>query len=151
MDIYGHTPIPLAQNTFSHLGSSSTNFQVLNFQGHFEVLNDMFLDLFGPRGFQWHSLAPNGIFTRWLQLSNKVSNAPNIDHMQKLRPQEVGVSTTPIGADKPFGVHLLGLGCLRFSCQYFMLKIHFEPHGNEIFQRMSIAVTYLLKDKMPPF
>jgi hypothetical protein len=43
VDIGGHPPIPLAQNTVFHLGSFSTVFWVLNFWGHFEALNDIFL------------------------------------------------------------------------------------------------------------
>jgi hypothetical protein len=34
--------------------------------------------------------------------------------MQKLRPWEVDVSTTPIGARKPFGVSSLGVRVLDF-------------------------------------
>jgi hypothetical protein len=37
-----------------------------------------------------------------LDLSNGVLITPNGDRMQKLRPQEVDISTTPIGARKPF-------------------------------------------------
>jgi hypothetical protein len=42
--------------------------------------------------------------TPWLDLSDKVSSTPNRDHMQNLRPRKVDISTTPIGAHKPFGV-----------------------------------------------
>jgi hypothetical protein len=41
-EISGHPPIPLAQNKDFHLGSFSTSFQVLNFQGRFEALNNVF-------------------------------------------------------------------------------------------------------------
>jgi hypothetical protein len=43
VDIGGHPPILLAQNTFFYLGSFSTIFQVLNFWGCFEALNNIFL------------------------------------------------------------------------------------------------------------
>jgi hypothetical protein len=44
--------------------------------------------------------------------------------MQKLRPSEVDVSTTPIGARKPFGVSSSRLGFWIL----FMLKRPLEPH-----------------------
>jgi hypothetical protein len=49
-----------------------------------------------------------------LDLSNELSCAPNEDRMQKLRPREVDVSTTPIGAHKPFGVSSSGVRVLDF-------------------------------------
>jgi hypothetical protein len=47
-----------------------------------------------------------------LDLSDEVSSTPNGDRMQKLRPREVDVSTTPIGAHKPFGVSSPGVRVL---------------------------------------
>jgi hypothetical protein len=49
-----------------------------------------------------------------LDLSNGVSSTPNRDRMQKLRPWEVDVSTTPIGARKPFGFSSSGVRVLDF-------------------------------------
>jgi hypothetical protein len=46
--------------------------------------------------------------------------------MQKLDPWEVDVSTTPIGARKPFGFHLLGL----VFWILLMLERPLEPHCN---------------------
>ena len=48
VDIDGYPPIPLAQKQLIQFGSFSTIFRVLNFWGHFEALNDIFLDS------QWH-------------------------------------------------------------------------------------------------
>jgi hypothetical protein len=48
VDIGGHPPNPLAQNTIFHLGSFSTIFLVPNFWGHFEALNDVFWTFGGP-------------------------------------------------------------------------------------------------------
>jgi hypothetical protein len=56
-------------------------------------------------------------------LSDGVSSAPNKDCMQKLHPREVDVSTTPIGAHKPFGVSSLGLGFWMFRVLSFMLYV----------------------------
>jgi hypothetical protein len=47
--------------------------------------------------------------------------------MQKLRPREVDVSTTPIGAHKPFGFSSSRVRVLDFT---FMLKRPLEPHCN---------------------
>jgi hypothetical protein len=66
----------------------------------------------------------NGMCTPHIDLSNELSSAPNGDRMQKLRPREVDVSTTPIGAHKPFGVSSSGLGFWIL----FMLKRNLEPH-----------------------
>jgi hypothetical protein len=49
-----------------------------------------------------------------IDLSNELSCTPNGDRMQKLRPWEVDVSTTPIGAHKPFGVSSFGVRVLDF-------------------------------------
>jgi hypothetical protein len=59
----------------------------------------------GGRGsFNEIPLTPYGSCTSQIDLSDEVSNTPNKDRMQKLRPREVDVSTTPIGAHKPFGL-----------------------------------------------
>ena len=50
-----------------------------------------------------------------IDLSNELSCAPNKDRMQKLRPWEVDVSTTPIGAHKPFGFSSSGVRVLDFT------------------------------------
>ena len=42
MDIGGHPLISLAQKTVFHLGIFSVVFQVPNFRGRFEALNDVF-------------------------------------------------------------------------------------------------------------
>jgi hypothetical protein len=42
--IGSHLPIMMAQNRGFHLVISSTTFQVLNFWGRFEALNNVFLD-----------------------------------------------------------------------------------------------------------
>jgi hypothetical protein len=47
--------------------------------------------------------------TPQLELSDKISSTLNKYRMQKLRPREVDVSTTPIGAHKPFGVSTFGV------------------------------------------
>ena len=49
VDIGGHPPIPLAQNTVFYLGSFFILFQVPNFRGRFEALNDVF-SMFGGLG-----------------------------------------------------------------------------------------------------
>jgi hypothetical protein len=62
-----------------------------------------------------------------IYLSNELLSAPNRDRMQKLRPWEVDVSTTPIGAHKPFGFSSSrGLGFWIL----LMLKRPLEPHCN---------------------
>jgi hypothetical protein len=50
-----------------------------------------------------------------IDLSNELLSAPNRDRMQKLRPWEVDVSTTPIGAHKPFGFSSSGVRVLDFT------------------------------------
>jgi hypothetical protein len=50
-----------------------------------------------------------------IDLSNELSSAPNRDRMQKLRPWEVDVSTTPIKAHKNFGFSSSGVRVLDFT------------------------------------
>jgi hypothetical protein len=77
-------------------------FWVPNLWSRFEALNEIFGNL-GPRrmpkALTWVSLK----YYAQIDLSNGVSSTPNKYCMQKLHPQEVDVSTTPIGARKPFG------------------------------------------------
>ena len=42
VDIGGHPPVPLARKTVFHISNFLAIFQVPNFQGHFEALNDVF-------------------------------------------------------------------------------------------------------------
>jgi hypothetical protein len=74
--------------------------------------------------FQRHTLTLGESCT-WIDLSDEVSNTPNIDHMQNLCPREFDVSTTPIGARKPVAFHLPRLGFWIF---FIMLKRPLEPH-----------------------
>jgi hypothetical protein len=115
VDISSHPLIPLAQNTVFHLGIFSLVFWVLNLWGHFEALNDIFFLRLGAQeiaiGF---ILGPVGMCSYQLYLSNKLSCTPNKDCMQKLHPRKVDISTTPIGAHKPFGVSSSGVRVLDF-------------------------------------
>jgi hypothetical protein len=67
-----------------------------------------------------------GSQTSQIYLSDEVSNTPSGDCMKNLCPQEFDVSTTPIGARKPFGVSSSRVMVLIF----FMLKMPLEPHCN---------------------
>jgi hypothetical protein len=67
--------------------------------------------------------------------------------MQKLCPWEVDVSTTPIGAHKPFGFSSSRVRVLDFT----YVKKAFQSLIVIIFSRMRVAVTSLLRDKLPPF
>jgi hypothetical protein len=49
-----------------------------------------------------------------IDLSNELLCTPNEDRMQKLCPWEVDVSTTPIGAHKPFGISSFRVRVLDF-------------------------------------
>ena len=55
------------------------------------------------------------IFISRIYLSNELSSTPNEDRMQKLRHWEVDISTTPIGARKPFGFSSFGIRVLDFT------------------------------------
>ena len=85
--------------------------------------------------------------THWLDLSGGVSSAPNRDRMQKLRSQEVDVSTIPIGAHKPFGFSSFGVRVLGFTYVKKALSLILII----IFLRMQVTFTSLLKDKLSPF
>ena len=105
MDIGGHPPFPTGSKQFSgNFGNLLffAVFQVPNFQGHFEALNDVFWENGEQHGFSFN-VTHIKICSPHIDLSNGVSSAPNEDCMQKLHPREVDVSTTSIGAQKPFG------------------------------------------------
>ena len=62
VDIGSHPPIPLDQKYYFNSAFFSMIFQVLNFRGHFEALNDVFL------GSQWiHCFQP------WFNLNWKIA------------------------------------------------------------------------------
>jgi hypothetical protein len=79
-------------------------FLVLNFQGRFEALNELFLAHKFSIENQGFCLGPLKICTSWLYLSDEVPSAPNEDHMKNLCPREVDISTTPTRAHTYFGV-----------------------------------------------
>jgi hypothetical protein len=110
VDTGGHPPIPLIQDV-PHLGNFSTIFQVPNFQGHFEAINDVFSSIV-PTMYLKEDVRLNVMCTPQLDLFYGVSSAPNIDHLEKLWPWEVDVSTNHIGDHKPFGVSYSGVRVL---------------------------------------
>jgi hypothetical protein len=59
----------------------------------------------------------------WIYLSNELLCAPNGDRMQKLRPWEVDVSTTRMGARKPFDISSSVVRVLDF----IYVKMSLEP------------------------
>jgi hypothetical protein len=73
------------------------------------------LGIWVPSDFQKQYLGPIKIHSFQLDLSIGVSSAPNGDCMQMLRPWEVDVSTTPIGAHKPFGFSSFEVRVLDFT------------------------------------
>ena len=73
--------------------------------------------------------------TPQLDLFDEVTSTPNGDHMKKLCPQEVDVSTTPIEAHKLFGFSSSGVGFFIL----LMLKGPLDPHcNNDILVNVSI-------------
>jgi hypothetical protein len=116
VDIGGHPSFSTGSKQFSgNFGNLLflAVFQVLNFQSHFEALNDVF----------WENREQHGLFdvshtkvvVPRIDISNGVSSTPNRDHMQKLRPWDVDLSTTPIKAYKPFGFSSSGVRVLDFT------------------------------------
>jgi hypothetical protein len=102
-EIGGHPPILLAQNRCFHLGSCFLDFWVPNFQGCFEALNDVFWAYHSYNVDLSHSVTTKMCIPR-INLSNELSYTQNGERMKNLCPWEVDISTTSIGARKPFGV-----------------------------------------------
>ena len=105
VDIGGHPPIPLAQKQLFQFGNFSTIFWVLNFWGHFEALNNIFLAsqpdqviVIGSSMGPFHYCTPRKYF------SNDLLSDPKGDHMQKLCSLEVGIPTYHFRACKTVGV-----------------------------------------------
>jgi hypothetical protein len=92
----GRQPIPLAQNKVFHLSSFSTVFWILNFRVRFEALNNIFWTRHSHTvGFSVYF--DEEMYIPRVDLSNELLCASNGDHIQKLRPWEVDISTTPMG------------------------------------------------------
>jgi hypothetical protein len=82
VDIGVHPPLPDSSHTTFILAVTVfilafffSDFQVPNFQGHFEALNDVFLDFWGDMGFLLLKPTPNGSCNSWICLIDKVSNS----------------------------------------------------------------------------
>jgi hypothetical protein len=74
----------------------------------------MFFEKMGSNMDRISCFSPKSCSSR-IDLSNELSSTPNEDRMQKLCPWEVDVSTTPIGARKPFGFSSSGVRVLDFT------------------------------------
>jgi hypothetical protein len=74
----------------------------------------MFFEKTGSNMDRRSCFSPKSCSSR-IDLSNELLSTPNGDRMQKLRPWEVDVSTTPIGAHKPFGFSSSGVRVLDFT------------------------------------
>lgn len=83
-------------------------------------------------------------------LSNGLSSDPNGDHMQKLRPWEVGIPTYYFGARKTVDV-----SSSRVLFRVFFPSMIYVKKAFGLFViltwRMRVAITSLLRDKLPPF
>ena len=88
--------------------------------------------------------------TPWWDLSNNLSSDQNRDHMQKLCPWEVGISTYHFGAHKTIGV-----SSSRVLFRVFLPSILYVKKAFVLFViltwKMPVAVTSLLREKLPPF
>jgi hypothetical protein len=136
VDICFHPPIPLAQKKKFHLGSFLKVFWVSNIWGNFLGPKRCFLGIWGQRDYLRNYFGTIENRSSQLDLSNGVSNTPNEDRMQKIRPWEVDVSTTPIGPANLLAFHLPGLG----FCILLMLKRNLEPHcNNHLLANVSIC------------
>jgi hypothetical protein len=81
---------------------------------------------------------------------------PKQDHMQKLCPREVDVSTNHLGAHNTFGVSSSRVRVLMFRVFSsfflgFMIKGPFQPLCNQLFANEHSRHLFLFRDKLPPF
>jgi hypothetical protein len=74
----------------------------------------MFFEKTGATWIVDQCFPPKSCISR-IDLSNELLSTPNIDCMQKLCPREVDISTTPIGAHKPFCFSSSGVRVLDFT------------------------------------
>ena len=95
-------------------------------------------------------LGPFHYFTPWRDLSNGLSSDPNVDHMQKLRSREVGIPTYHFEAHKT-----VGISSFRVLFRVFFPSMLYVKKAFGIFviiiRQMRVAITSLLRDKLPPF
>ena len=118
VDIGGRPPIPfeplpsvLSVFKFQHNLLFLAFFWVMNFQSHFEALNDVFWEN-GEQHGSVDRCCSFKICTPLIDISNEVWCTSNGDHMPKLRPREV---ETPI---YPNGAHSFGASSPKVSFLY---------------------------------
>ena len=89
-------------------------------------------------------LGPFHYCTPQQDLSNNLLNDPNGDHMQKLRPQEVGIPTYHLGARK-----IVGVSYSRVLYRVFFPSMLYVKKVVVLFViltwRMGVAITSLLR------
>ena len=112
VDIGGHLPIPLGAPSlslsvfqFQHKLLFLAVFRVLNFQSHFEALNDIFWEN-GEQHGSMGQCCSFQICISQIDISNEVWYTSNGDRMPKLRPWEVETPIYPnrahsFGASSP--------------------------------------------------
>jgi hypothetical protein len=109
VDIGGHPPFPIGSKKNSgNFGNLlfSVVFRVLNFQSHFEALNE------GKWGEKWKFLRcfSHKNYIPRIDISNEVSSAPNADRMQKLPHGKLTYQLPPLWPTNLLDFHLSGLG-----------------------------------------
>jgi hypothetical protein len=114
VDIGGHPPIPRARKIVFHLGSFSVVFRVPNFRGRFEALNDVFWGFGAQVTAKGTYLGQSKSFFSVRPFQRCIEH-PKQRSYAKVTPREVDVSTTPIGARKPFGFSSSGVRVLDFT------------------------------------
>jgi hypothetical protein len=107
----------------SFLGIVSIFFQVPNFQGCFEALNNVFWT-FGGLGDVAKSCNPQ------IVISNEILCTPNRDRMQKFHAQEVDVTNNHLEARNTFGVSSSKVRVLMFR---FFASLYFRIHDKRNF------------------
>jgi len=146
VDIGGHPPIPTGSKQFFGNLLFLAVFRVPNFRGHFGGLNNVC---------SWSGTSMILKGSHWAPKINPLVetfptsyHAPQIKTIcQSYAPRKLIHETTQNGVHTNVGFSFSGLGFWIL----FMLKRNLESHCNIIFLRMSISITSLLRDKIPPF
>ena len=89
-----------------------SSFSIMNFQSHFEALNDFFWENREQHGSMDECFSSKSC-SSWVDISNEILCVSNGGRMPKLQPWEVDVPIYPNGAHS-LAFHLLGLGFWMF-------------------------------------
>ena len=126
-------------------------FWFLNFRGHFEALNDIFFSSQQPRQSQKTLSSAPSTIVLLVETFLTVSQATQTEIIcKRYAPEKLEYQLTTSGPAKLLAFHLLGF-CLLFFFSFMLYVKKTFGLFVRLTWKMRVAVTFLLRDKLPPF